>query len=332
MNLPPTVDVVIVSYETRSLLRECLRSLQEHAPLGLRQTVVVDNSSKDGSATMVESAFPAALLIANSVNVGFGAAANIGARACSAKWLAIGNADVAVTSGALDALIAAGEASPSAAVLAPSLLLPSGDIQLSTWRFPSVLHSASAALGIHHLLPSLSPSIPPGEDMRRAASAQVDWAMGAFLLFRRDAFDQIGGFDETHWMYGEDLDICWRLRQAGWQTRYVGDAQVHHVGGAAAEASLGETVTAMKLAAHYASLVRRQGVAAARLDELFRLAGIYLRLGVLLATWRFRRNGAPWSARLKMLRQWRDATLLARRRDRDWRGEGSTDPPTIRDA
>lgn len=257
----PAVAVAVVSWNTRELLAACLRSLHPEANAGRAEVWVVDNASSDGSPALVRDEFPWATLVASQDNLGFGAAVNLVARRTRAPWVAPANADVELEPGALERLLATAREHPEAAVVAPRLVLQSGATQHSVHPFPTLPLAIVFNLGLHRLSRRLGDRLMLegywDEDRARA----VDWAIGAFMLVRRDAFDAVGGFDEAHWMYAEDLDLGWRLRRAGWVTRYEPRARVRHAAGAAAGQAFGHEMVARWMAASYGWMVRRRGIA-----------------------------------------------------------------------
>jgi N-acetylglucosaminyl-diphospho-decaprenol L-rhamnosyltransferase len=224
------LDVVIVAYRSRELLRGCLASLREHpARIGMR-VIVVDNASGDGTVEMVRSEYPEVDLIASTTNLGFAAATNLGVHRGTAPYLLALNPDTAVTAGALDTVIATMEAHPEAAVVGPRLVRANGSLDHAAKRsFPTPI----SALGHFTRVGRRA-----GASGRLAAyrapeveSGPVDAVNGAFMLMRRQAFERLGGFDEGYWMYMEDLDLCYRLAQEGWRSWYQPAATVVHVKG-----------------------------------------------------------------------------------------------------
>ncbi len=256
-----TVTIAVVSWNTRDLLARALRSLQPDVDAGLAEVWVVDNASSDGSADLVRDEFPSATLVANPENAGFGSAVNQVAAETSSEWLACANADVALRPGALAELIACGERNPRAGALAPRLVLPDGSTQHSVFAFPEIGTSLVLATGAYRLVPGLADrlALPGHWDSGRARP--VPWAVAAFLLFRRAAWDEAGGFDERQWMYAEDLDLGWRLRRAGWTTRYEPGAVADHEHGAATAQYFGSWVDPHTQRATYGFLARRRGAA-----------------------------------------------------------------------
>jgi GT2 family glycosyltransferase len=250
----PLVTVAVVSWNSRLELPSCLDSMSDSE---LLDVWVVDNASTDGSAEFVRREFPAVSLIESGQNLGFGAAVNLVAGQTSTPWIAPANADVELTPYAVSTLLRAAASAPDVGILAPRLVGLDGATQLSVHSFPSLLHTLMAALGIHRLggrLASQNVRVPEeGEPI------DVPWAIGAFLLIRREAFKAIEGFDERHWMYGEDLEVGWAVREAGWKTVYVPDAVVRHIGGASAEAAFGDQIDEHKTLAQLQWLRRRRG-------------------------------------------------------------------------
>ena len=258
--LEPLVSIVVVSWNTRELLAACLRSMQPDTTAGRAEVWVVDNASADGSAEMVASEFPWAELVRAEGNLGFGRAVNLVARRTRRRWIAPSNADVRLEPGALERLIAAGEADPIAGIVAPMLVLRDGSIQPSIQPFPTLPHAALLRLRVWRISRRVGERLCLRGYRDPTRGGHVDWAAGAFLLVRRSAFDQVEGFDEEQWLYAEDLDLAWRLGLTGWRTRYQPSALVHHEESAAAGKVWGDALPAKWLAATYAWIARRRGV------------------------------------------------------------------------
>lgn len=271
---------------------------------GLASVWVVDNASADGSADMVSAEYPWVQLIASPENLGFGCALNVVAERSSSEWIAAANADVALRPGALDALVAAGARDPGAAAIAPRLILPDGGVQHSAFGFPTIPFTLVTTLGIHRLSPAIGDryAIPGYWNKRRAR--RVPWAVAAFLLVRRAAWDEIGGFDERHWMYAEDLDFGWRLREAGWATRYEPRATVDHESAAATTQLFGKDVAPHWQRSTYGFIARRRGVGHVWAVALLHFAGAVARATVALPRSRGRALAwARWSlVHLRFLR------------------------------
>jgi N-acetylglucosaminyl-diphospho-decaprenol L-rhamnosyltransferase len=314
------ITAAIVSWNTSDLLERCLRSLAGDVEAGRVDAWVVDNASDDGSPTMVREQFPWVHLVAATENLGFGPAVNlIGART-STPWLAVANADTAVRPGAVEAMLAAGEADAMAGALAPRLILPDASTQHSVFAFPTAGHALAANLNVDRLSGTLGnrlfllgawdPDIP----------RRVPWAIAAFLLVRRAAWDATGGFDDEQWMYAEDLDLGWRLRQAGWATRYVPDAAVEHESAASAEQAWGDDRVMRWQQSTYAWMIRRRGLVRTRMVAVINYGNAALRWFIVLLParvagprWRLRRDRWRWWMRVHRSGLARAETLRAHR-------------------
>jgi N-acetylglucosaminyl-diphospho-decaprenol L-rhamnosyltransferase len=262
--MPAPVTVAVVSWNTRALLARCLQSMQPDVSSGLAEVWVVDNASADGSAQLVSDRFGWAHLIASTENLGFGAAVNAVAARTASPWLVPANADIALTPGALRSLVAEGERHPEAAVIAPRLVLPDGSTQHSVYPFPTIPFTLAHVLRLtdHSALLARHWCVDGGFDP--AVGREVSWAVGAFQLVRRRAFDEVGGFSAEQWMYAEDLDLGWRLHRAGWSARYAPEAVVLHEESAATRSAWGEERHRRWHVATYQWMARRRGAAVAR--------------------------------------------------------------------
>jgi len=222
------VCAVVVNHEAGAALLECVASLRAE---GVVEVIVVDNASSDGSTEALVSADGAVRLVQTGTNLGYGAAANRGIDATGLELVLVSNPDVAVHGGALAALVEVLGADPVLAVAGPRILEADGTRYPSARRFPSLVDAAG-----HALLGDLAPNNRFTRRYRMGDLAtdqvtEVDWVSGACFLARRRALEELGGFDESYFMYAEDTDLCWRARRAGWGVVYVPDAVVTHVQG-----------------------------------------------------------------------------------------------------
>jgi len=257
----PPVAVAVVSWNTCELLDACLAALRSDADAGLAEVWVVDNGSTDGSRAMVAERHPWVRLELPEENLGFGRAVNHVAERSAAPWIVAANADAEVTPGALNTLLTAGEADPRIAALGPRLVLPDGRTQVGVQPFPTLGDAVVRASQAWRLSPRLRAGLLLGSDWDPDVARDVPWITGAFLLLRRSAFDAAGRFDERQWLYAEDLDVCWRLRQAGHRIRYEPASVVRHWEHAATEVTFGDGLEERWMGATYAWMVRRQGIA-----------------------------------------------------------------------
>ncbi len=278
------VVAAVVSHNTRDLLERCL------AALGGVETWVVDNASTDGSAEVVR---PPARLIASRENLGFGRAVNrVAAQAGDWDWLVVANADTAPEPGALDALLRAGAADPGAGALAPRLVRPDGTTQHSVHPFWSPGFALRFNTGLHPRAWAEEHCLEGAWDPDRPR--RVPWAIGAFLLLRRQAWDEAGGFDPAQWLYAEDLDLGWRLAAAGWATRYVPEARVRHEESASIAPLWGEERVDRWMAATYEWLHRRRGRTRATAVAALSASGALARAALARDPWR-RRMERRWA-------------------------------------
>jgi GT2 family glycosyltransferase len=239
--------VSIVSWNTRDLLRRCLESVLAERPAAV---VVVDNGSTDGSAEMVRTAFPAVRLEIRPDNPGYGTAANDAIAACRAEHVLLLNGDTEVRPGCLGALGRALDAHPEAGVVGPRVLNPDGSLQRSCFAFPGPF----VPLIKRQPLASLTGWDPRFQahyigNWDHETARPVPWVLGAALAIRRAAFDAVGGFDAEFPMYFEEVDLCYRLRAAGWEVRFTPEAEVVHVGGASTRQRRAEMIAQLTLSA-----------------------------------------------------------------------------------
>jgi GT2 family glycosyltransferase len=260
------VAVAVVSWNTRDLLRGCLASLAADAASGFAEVCVVDAGSADGSAAMARAEFAWARVVERPENPGYGAAVNAGLAALggAAEWVACANADVALEPGALRALVAAGARDAGAGAVAPRLVAPDGSTQHSVHPFPGVRFALAHNAGLGRVSARWARARCLHGAWDPGVARRVPWAVGAFLLVRRAAWEAVGGFDPARWMYAEDLDLGWRLARAGWATRYEPSARVRHDEAAATAQAWGDARLARATAAQYAWLRERRGAAVAR--------------------------------------------------------------------
>jgi N-acetylglucosaminyl-diphospho-decaprenol L-rhamnosyltransferase len=222
------LDIVIVSYRCRGLLRDCLRSLRAFPPAGGVRIWVVDNVSKDGTVEMVREEFPGVELIASDENLGFSKANNLAILRGSAPYVLALNPDTRMTEGALDHMLELMEQRPEIGISGCRLELPDGTFDHAARRsFPTPLGALAHFTGVGRL--KKAPARLAQYRALEVESGPVDAVNGAFMLMRREALEEVGLFDEGYWMYMEDLDLCYRFAQAGWITWYDPAAKVIHV-------------------------------------------------------------------------------------------------------
>ena len=230
------VSILIVNYNTRELLRECLASIISETTGIEYEIIVVDNDSKDGSREMLEGEFPGARSIRNSDNKGFAAANNQGMKHARGRYILLLNSDTKVLDGAIRKTLKFMETHPEPSIVGCKLLNADGSLQPSCMSFPTVwnLFSESFFLyrifgrtrlfGKYHMTHFDHDAVCP-----------VDVVKGAFMMIRREVFENIGLFDESYFMYTEETDFCFRAKAAGYQTLFYPSASIIHYGGGSVE-------------------------------------------------------------------------------------------------
>jgi len=227
--LTERVDVVVVSYESRDELRECVEPLTKHPQVTV---TVVDNASSDGSLDSVRE-LPVQAIALDS-NAGFAHGCNRGWQAGTAPYVLFLNPDARITPGSVASLLAAAQDSTVGAA-APRVVSTEGDLDYSLRRFPRLRSTYAQALFLHRIFPTADWTDELIRDASAYSSAHdVEWASGVCILVRRDVLESIGGWDDGFFMYGEDIDLCRRIRDAGYRIRFVPNAVVEHRGGASA--------------------------------------------------------------------------------------------------
>ncbi|MHB8681163.1 MAG: glycosyltransferase family 2 protein [Acidimicrobiales bacterium] len=219
---------VVVNHDAGQALLDCVSSLRAE---GIDEIVVVDNASSDGSTETLEAADAQVRVVRTGENLGYGAGANRGLALVGTDAVLVSNPDLVVHHGAVDALLAALLADDAVGVVGPRILETDGSRYPSARRFPSWVDAAG-----HVLVGALWRENPFTRryrmtDLDATVPTPVDWVSGACFLARRAALARVGGFDERYFMYLEDVDLCWRLRGAGYEILYVPAATVTHVQG-----------------------------------------------------------------------------------------------------
>ena len=223
------LSIVILNWNVRDWLDRCLASIRAD---GLRlETIVVDNASPDDSVAMVRSKYPDASVIANSINRGFTGGNNQGILASSGRYVMVLNPDTEIVDDALEKLVVYLNAHPEAGAIGPQLLDPDGSIQSSRRRFPTMATAFFEGTWLQGIAPRRLLRQFYMDDVPAHGTQEVDWLTGACTVFRRSALDQVGLYDEQNFfMYSEELDLCRRVKEAGWKIVYLPEAKViHHV-------------------------------------------------------------------------------------------------------
>jgi GT2 family glycosyltransferase/lipopolysaccharide/colanic/teichoic acid biosynthesis glycosyltransferase len=233
------VSVIIVSYNVRDFLEQCLHSIRRACEHLHAEVLVVDNASHDGSSQMVKSQFPWVRLTENRINLGFAKANNQALKLAGGRYVLLINPDTLAREDTVQNMLEFLRTHPEAGAAGCKILNPDGTLQLSCRRsFPTPWVALSKILGLGRLFPrsrffgkyNLTYLDPE-------KTSQVDALSGSFMFLRREALQQVGFFDEQYFMYGEDLDLCYRIKRAGWKIYYLPTTQIIHYKGRSTEAS-----------------------------------------------------------------------------------------------
>ena len=230
---PAQVAVVIVVWNAKRYVVECLESLREHCGEVCPEVIVVDNASSDGTPELVAEMFPEAKLIRNPENFGFAKANNIGIAQTSADYICLVNSDVKFLDDCISPMVRYLSEHPGVGMLGPKMLAASGEVRRSTMRFPTVWNNFCRAIGLDSLFKrSRSFGGLLMSDFDHKTTAPVEVLNGWFLAVSRTAIERVGLLDPQFFMYGEDVDWCYRFRQAGERVVFFAEAGAIHYGGA----------------------------------------------------------------------------------------------------
>jgi N-acetylglucosaminyl-diphospho-decaprenol L-rhamnosyltransferase len=230
------VSVIVVSYNAREHLERCLAEVTA----GPHEVIVVDNASTDGSPELVRSQFPSVRLVELAENRGFGAGNNEGMRVAGGRYFLLLNSDAWPVGEAIEELVSFADARPQLAVAGPRLVGLDGRVQSSVRGFPTVWRLATEYFFLRKLAPrSRAFNAFYGAGFDYASIRKADFLMGAVLLLRREAVVQVGDFDEAFFMFSEETDLCYRMREAGWTVEFDPASEFVHVGGASTKPEWG---------------------------------------------------------------------------------------------
>jgi GT2 family glycosyltransferase len=221
------ISIIIVNWNTKDLLRNCLNSVYQTVRNLFFEVIIVDNSSSDGSIAMLESEFPSAIRIVNKENKGFGAASNQALAIMKGKYALLLNTDTVLTPGAVNKLWNFCEANEKAAIVCGQLLNADGTKQNSVASFPGLLTLAANTSLLEYLFPGRYPS----KRYKHTSPIEVDSAIGACMMIRKEALDETGTFDERYFFFFEETDLAYTMRLQGWKIYQVPDALIYHLQG-----------------------------------------------------------------------------------------------------
>ncbi len=223
------LSIVIVTHNSVSPVKKCLESIREFRPSCEYETIVIDNASKDGSTDLIKAGFADVRLVENERNTGYSAGVNQGIKLSKGRHILILNPDIVVREGSIDTLVEFAEKTPEAGIVGAKLIYPDGRLQYSCRRF----YTFAAMLFRRTLLGRIFPRARPLRrhlmmDYDHEETKVVDWIIGACMLVRREAIEKVGRMDERFFLYFEDIDWCYRMRNHGWNVYYTPESVMIH--------------------------------------------------------------------------------------------------------
>lgn len=230
------VSILVVNYNTCQLTVDCLRSVYASKTEYRYEVILIDNNSSDDSVAVISEQFPQARLIENTQNTGFAKANNQGMEIAQGRYILLLNSDTIVQQDTLQTMVAFMDNNPLTGAAGCKVILPNGSLDKACRRgFPTPSASFYYAFGLSKLFPD-NPRFNQYQLGYRDPDQEypVDCLVGAFMLVRRETVEQVGGLDEDFFMYGEDIDWCYRIKQAGWGIHYYPRTQIIHVKGGSA--------------------------------------------------------------------------------------------------
>lgn len=277
------LSIIIVNWNTQDLLKQCLKSVEADLAASKLNTeiLVVDNASTDNSTQMIKEQFPGVILIENQENVGFAAANNQAIEQSSGRYILLLNSDTEVKPRALQLLCNHLDVNPQVGAAGSQLLNPDDTLQTSCYPFPTLSRELWRLL---HLDVLWSYGVYHMANWDVDTPREVEVIQGASLLLRRAALDQVGLLDDRYFMYTEEVDLCYRLRQGGWQLFWVPKSKVVHYGGQSTK----QVPTKMFLCLYQSKLIflrKHYGWLAAQFYKLILLFATLARLLMVPLCW-----------------------------------------------
>lgn len=258
------VSILIINWNTRDILRDCLKSVYRQTSSIHFETIVVDNASSDGSVEMIQREYPQVILIKNDRNRGFAAANNQGIAIAQGRYVLLLNSDTVILDRAVSKTLAFADQHPEAAVVGCRVLNPDRTLQPTCFLFPSLLNLFLSSTYLYKIFPQSR--FFGREQMTwwdRNDVRQVEAVTGCFMLVRKKSIEQVGMMDEKYFMYAEEADWCYRFQKAGWKNLFFPDAQIIHLGGQSTRKVSSEMTVCLRLSLllffqkHYSKLCYR---------------------------------------------------------------------------
>ncbi len=238
------LSIITVNYNVKEFLQNLIHSIHKAAGSLSYEIIIVDNASSDGSVDFITEKFPEAKLISNDKNLGFGKANNQGLKIAKGNYILLINPDAIVSEDTFTKMISFFESHPAVGLAGCKILNPDGTLQLACRRsFPGPWTSFCKVTGLSNLFPNSRLFARYNLTFKdENESYEVDAISGSFMMMKREVYEKAGGFDEDYFMYGEDLDLCYRIQQSGYKVYYVHETQIiHYKGESTRRSSLDET-------------------------------------------------------------------------------------------
>jgi len=225
------LSIIILNWNTKDFLRNCLRSLEECAISYKKEIIVVDNASTDDSVAMVKKNFPSVKIIQNKENTGFAKGNNIGIKQSSGRYVCIVNSDVTIRRECFNQLIQHMDTHPTIGIIGPTIFWPDLTVQGTCRKFPGLWNNFCEHFYLNRLFPKYS--FFSGEHMfpsfDHKTTKNVDCLVGCFLMIRKKTLEDVGLFDEQFFIYSEEIDLCKRFWKKGWVVKFFPtDGAIHH--------------------------------------------------------------------------------------------------------
>lgn len=229
-SIPSTIDlsIAIVSYNTKDMLLDCLRSVQTHTTTLAYEVIVVDNDSRDGTVPALTAAYPAMTVVANPDNRGFAKAVNQALAVTRGRHVLLLNSDTIVRGQALATMVAYLDGHPDVGAVSCKQWTGDGHLNQTCFPFPSIRDHLFYSALFQRVAPTMQAAAAATHAVDCTQSQDVDWANGACLMVRRSLLLELGGLDEEFFMYFEDVDLCRRLHQQGYRIHHIAEAEIVH--------------------------------------------------------------------------------------------------------
>jgi GT2 family glycosyltransferase len=294
-----TLSIVIPTYNAHEWIQGCIDSIRLHHPSSGYEIIAVDDCSSDDTVAIVREKYPDVRLFVNDKNVGFGKTVNEGLRAATGAYILVLNNDTWMHEGALDAMIEFLDTHPDVGIVGPKVLSGDGSLQQQCRRHvPTPTAALFYFTGIAKLFPK-NPNVA-GYLMTAAdehQTTEVDAVSGACLMVRRTVVDTVQGFDPEYYLYGEDMDFCWRTKLAGWKVVYYPKASITHFGGQGGTAKKKIYATVEWHRAMWIFYRKHRAPTAAMPERALVYSGIALKTALAVAINTLRRSGTPGTAK-----------------------------------